>query len=188
MMIFIELNIMMKILSDILTPLECHELANKIKSYERPIGDSLVPKSFSAYALPETEQLLLKLTEYVSRVVDKKLYPTYSYCRIYYNGAIMRPHKDRAACEFSMSLSLTGDPWPLWFMVDTPMPVSLALGQAVLYNGMEFEHWREEYTGDKCTQVFLHWVDANGPYADWRYDRRPMIGTKESDKTYWGKS
>jgi hypothetical protein len=100
----------------------------------------------------------------------------------------MRPHTDRAACEFSMSLSLTGDPWPLWFMLDTPKPISLAIGQAVLYKGLEFEHWREEYTGNKCTQVFLHWVDANGPHADWRYDRRPMIGTKESDKTYWGKS
>jgi alkylated DNA repair dioxygenase AlkB len=179
---------MMKILSNILTPQECLELSNSIRFYEQPVGDNLVPKSFSAYALPETEQLLLRLTEYVSSVVGKELYPTYSYCRIYYNGATMRPHKDRSACEFSMSLSLTGDPWPLWFMLDKPTPISLAQGEAVLYNGLEFEHWREEYTGDKCTQVFLHWVDANGPHADWQYDRRPMIGAKETEKSYWGKS
>jgi hypothetical protein len=179
---------MMKILSNILTVQECQELSKSIRSYEQPVGDSLVPKSFSAYALPETEQLLLKLTEQVSSIVGKELYPTYSYCRIYYNGATMRPHTDRSACEFSMSISLTGDPWPLWFMLDKPTPISLAQGQAVLYKGLEFEHWREEYTGDKCTQVFLHWVDANGPHADWQYDRRPMIGAKETEKSYWGKS
>ena len=178
----------MKILSNILTPPECYELANKIESYEQPVGDSLVPNSFSAYALPETEQLLLKLTEYVSSIVGKELYPTYSYCRIYYNGATMRAHTDRASCEFSMSLSLTGDPWPLWFMLDKPTPISLSMGEAVLYKGLEFEHWREEYAGDRCTQVFLHWVDAKGPYTDWRYDRRPMIGAKETEKSYWGKS
>ena len=178
----------MKILSHILDPRECQELANKIKSYEQPVGDNLVPNSFSAYALPETEQLLLDLTEKVSRIVGKELYPTYSYCRMYYTGASMRSHTDRAACEISMSLSLSGDPWPLWFMLDKPTPVSLKLGDAVLYHGLELEHWREEYTGTGCTQVFLHWVDVNGPHSDWKYDRRPSIGALETEKTYWGKS
>jgi hypothetical protein len=40
----------MKILSNILTAQECIELTNSIRSYEQPVGDSLVPKSFSAYA------------------------------------------------------------------------------------------------------------------------------------------
>ena len=179
----------MKILSHILDPRECDILAAKIQSHEQPMGDSLVPKSFSAYALPETEALLLELTPKIARLVDKEVYPTYSYCRIYYTGASMRPHTDRASCEISMSLSLSGDPWPLWFKVgEQHVPISMKKGDAVLYKGLELEHWREEYTGLGCTQVFLHWVYADGDYSEWKYDRRPAIGSSEFEKTYWGKS
>lgn len=179
----------MKILSNILNLQECDLLAEKIQLYERPIGDNLVPNSFSAYALPETEKLLLELTPIVSQTIGKELYPTYSYCRIYYTGASMRPHTDRSACEISLSLSLSGDPWPLWFRLGKDsVPISLKKGDAVLYNGLELEHWRNEYTGPGCTQVFLHWVVADGDYSDWKYDKRPAIGTGEFEKTYWGKS
>lgn len=179
----------MKILSSILDPRECDTLAAKIKLHEQPIGDNLVPKSFSAYALPETESLLLEITPKIAQIVGKEVYPTYSYCRIYYTGASMRPHTDRASCEISMSLSLTGDPWPLWFKVgEQNVPISMKKGDAVLYKGLELEHWRDEYTGPGCTQVFLHWVYADGEHTEWKYDRRPNIGSSEFEKTYWGKS
>ena len=179
----------MKILSQVLDPAECDILAKAIQRREQPVGDGLVPNSFSAYALPETENLLLELTQKISNVVGRELFPTYSYCRMYYPGASMRPHTDRAACEVSMSLSLSGDPWPLWFKINNNnIPLSLKKGDAVLYKGLEFEHWREEYTGTGCTQVFLHWVYADGEHADWKYDRRPAIGALETEKTYWGKS
>lgn len=179
----------MKVLSQILDPRECNTLASQIQVYEQPFGDSLVPKSFSAYALPATESLLLELTPKVSKIIGEELFPTYSYCRIYYNGASMRSHKDRAACEISMSLSLSGDPWPLWFNINgKATPISMKKGDAVLYKGLEVEHWREPYIGNGCTQVFLHWVLANGENASWKYDRRPSIGAKESEKNYWGKS
>jgi len=25
-------------------------------------------------------------------------------------------------------------------------------------------------------QVFMHYVDANGPYAEWKFDKRPLLG------------
>jgi hypothetical protein len=25
-------------------------------------------------------------------------------------------------------------------------------------------------------QLFLHYVDKNGPHADWAFDKRPMLG------------
>jgi alkylated DNA repair dioxygenase AlkB len=178
----------MKIIENLISKEECDILAKQIKLKERPRGDSLVPLSFSAYALPHTESLLLLLTDTISNAVDKQLRPTYSYARIYYTGATMPKHTDRPACEISLSLSLSGDPWPLWFDLNVPTPVSLNKGSAVVYRGIETAHWREQYTGSGCTQVFLHWVDACGPYADWQYDKRPAIGTGESEKFYWGKS
>jgi hypothetical protein len=176
----------MKILQN-LVPIDiCSRLSEQIKHYEQPVGDKLVPKSFSAYALPETEELLMLLTDTIGTMIGKELYPTYSYCRIYYTGATMPAHTDRSACEISMSLCISGEPWPLWFK--DYGPVTLEPGNAVLYPGPLVEHWREEYKGAGCTQVFLHWVDANGPFADWKYDRRPSIGSKETDKIYWGKT
>jgi hypothetical protein len=46
----------------------------------------------------------------------------------------------------------------------------------LVYNGTELNHWREEYQGSEQMQCFLHFVDANGPYADYKYDNRPMVG------------
>lgn len=177
---------MIKILHNLIPAELCNELADHIRQYEKPIGDNLVPNSFSAYALPKTEELLESLTKTIENMLGKELYPTYSYCRIYYTGATMPPHTDRNACEISMSLCVGGETWPLWFKDHGP--VMLEPGSAVVYPGPLLEHWREEYKGVGCTQVFLHWVDANGPFADWRYDRRPAIGSKETDKNYWGKS
>jgi hypothetical protein len=178
----------MKIIENLLSEEACDLLAAQIKLKERPVGDKLVPLSFSAYALEHTESLLLSLTDQISKAVNKQLLPTYSYARIYRTGATMPKHTDRPACEISLSLSLSGDPWPLWFLLDAPTPISLGKGSAVVYRGIDTTHWREQYTGAGCTQVFLHWVDANGPYADWQYDRRPAVGTSESAKFYWGKS
>ena len=47
-------------------------------------------------------------------------------------------------------------------------------GDAVLYRGCELVHWRESYNeGTKQAQVFLHYVDANGPYTEWKNDKSP---------------
>jgi PKHD-type hydroxylase len=43
-------------------------------------------------------------------------------------------------------------------------------GDGVLYKGCEIEHYRPEFTGDEYVQVFLHYVDADGPHKDYVYD------------------
>ena len=46
-------------------------------------------------------------------------------------------------------------------------------GDAMVYKGCEVEHWREPYNeGTKLAQVFLHYVDANGPHAEWKNDKK----------------
>jgi hypothetical protein len=179
----------MKILSNLISPDECAILAKAVQEQSvNKTGDSLVPISHSAYGLRETEDLLLNLTEKISYITNKSLVPTYSYSRVYLKGANMPNHTDRPACEYSLSIRLAGDEWPLWFDIGIPTPVQLEIGSGILYLGMEIPHWREAFTGNSCTQVFLHWVDADGSFADWRFDRRPSIGSKESEKAYLGKS
>ena len=52
-------------------------------------------------------------------------------------------------------------------------------GDLVIYRGCEIEHWREVFEAPKDSfhvQFFCHYVDANGPYAEWENDKRPFIG------------
>ena len=47
----------------------------------------------------------------------------------------------------------------------------------LIYSGCELEHWREPFEGNVCSQVFLHYNHANGPYATTNlYDKRPILG------------
>lgn len=142
--------------------------------------DGLVDYAFHWYGAVITETLLNKFLPLMEKTTEKKLFPSYSYYRIYHTGASMPKHKDRPACEYSMTLNLSNDPAP-WAINITGLDgkdasVLLNPGDAMVYKGMVCEHWREEYTGNRMCQVFLHWVDQEGPNASWKYDGRKYLG------------
>jgi len=143
--------------------------------------DHQVPGTPSFYGDPLMESLLEKLRPRIEQVTGLELYPTYSYFRIYKRGDTLARHTDRPACEVSFSLSLGHNaptPWPLW--VEGPMcktAAELEPGDALLYRGTECPHWREPFTGEGAAQVFLHYVERNGKYAEWKFDKRPALGT-----------
>jgi len=139
------------------------------------------------------------LLQYMRPIMKAKtgmdLVPTYSYTRLYEKGNILRRHKDRPSCEISTTLHLGGDPWPIFmdpsgadFVLDEHknihkpgapkgVQVDLKIGDMLLYSGCELEHWREPFEGTVCSQVFLHYNHANGPFAKTNlYDKRPMLG------------
>jgi hypothetical protein len=46
------------------------------------------------------------------------------------------------------------------------------------------EHWREKYTEGKWqAQVFLHYVDADGPHVNQKYDGRESLGLPKINDT-----
>ena len=51
--------------------------------------------------------------------------------------------------------------------------VSLTPGDILIYDGCQFEHWREKFTKNTCTQVFLHY---NKKGSDNIYDKRERLG------------
>lgn len=56
------------------------------------------------------------LLPFMEEKTGYKLFPTYSYGRVYLNGATLARHVDRPACEISLSLTISesgGKPWPL---------------------------------------------------------------------------
>ena len=47
----------------------------------------------------------------------------------------------------------------------------------LIYSGCDLEHWREPFQGTVCSQVFLHYNHANGPFAKTNLlDGRPLLG------------
>ena len=71
------------------------------------------------------------------------------------------------------------EPWSIW--IQNPQgqkqEVVLNSGDAMIYFGMTAPHWREEYTGNACTQLFMHYVRSRGKYATFYFnkDRKVVI-------------
>ena len=137
-------------------------------------GDTQIPNTYSHYADPVMETLLVKVLPIMKNETGLDLCPTYSYARAYKKGDELKKHKDRPSCEISTTIHLGGDPWAI-FVEGTK--VLLEVGDMLVYSGCELEHWREPFEGDICGQVFLHYNHVNGPFAEEnRFDKRPMLG------------
>jgi alkylated DNA repair dioxygenase AlkB len=117
------------------------------------------------------KKIQLELLPNIEEYTGLELFKTYTYARIYKRGDILRIHKDRAACEISITLDLGGDKWGIWVLDrdENPVEVELNPGDALIYRGCETYHWRGKFEGGSHTQVFMHYVNKSGPYS-WAKD------------------
>ena len=152
-----------------------------------------VPKAHSKYADPAMEAMLLHIHPLMEKHTGLELYPTYSFYRVYRNGDILHPHKDRPSCEISTTVCFNysyNDSQYNWPIIMDGNKVDMKPGDIVVYRGVELEHSREEFTppgDDWHVQAFFHYVNVNGLYADYRYDQRNSVGelkSKSVKKTY----
>jgi hypothetical protein len=139
-------------------------------------GDEQVPGSFGVrHGDMAFDSLMRMMKPKMEECTGLELYPTYTYARLYRPGNELKKHTDRPSCEVSITLKLsdTGQyNWPIW-MVDAPY--ELEDGDGVIYRGCDLEHWRDICGGPpeyRLGQVFMHYVDKNGPYPEYRYDKR----------------
>lgn len=129
----------------------------------------------SGYGDPLCDSLLLCKKELMEKETGLSLLPTYAYWRMYTYGSYLKKHKDRPSCEISVTLHLGGDKkWPIFVEGKSFL---LKPGDAIIYRGCEQEHWREKFYGDWYSQLFIHYVNANGPNKEWYRDKRKEWGT-----------
>jgi hypothetical protein len=145
---------------------------NKIDEYKDFVKD---PQSFSPAWYQDclaTALLDVKLP-FVEKESNLKLSPTYSYWRYYIFGASLKKHLDRDACEISISACMKKyDDWPIIIEGST---FELEEGDAVLYAGSHQEHGRPGiYKGEGMAQLFLHYVNKNGPNSEYAYDKNEI--------------
>ena len=166
--------------------------------------DTQIPETYSHYSDIMMETLLEDLLPLMKKETELDLYPTYSYARIYKKGDILHRHKDRASCEISTTLNLGGDLWDIHLdptgdssvvsgyettteLKKNPnkgVKVRLYPGDMLIYLGCELEHWREEFKGENCGQVFLHYNEIKKENNN-LYDGRPFLGLPGSFKKYF---
>ena len=145
-------------------------------------NDDQVPNSYSHYSDTLMETLLEALRAKMEKETGYKLNETYSYARIYKTGDVLHRHKDRYSCEVSTTLHLGGDQWPIYLdptgkKGQAGIKVELESGDMLIYSGCDLEHWREEFKGKDCGQVFLHYNDAKKKTAkENKFDGRPFLG------------
>jgi hypothetical protein len=126
-------------------------------------------------AIPFLELLCEKINE-VSSLIEEQVLPTYTYCILYENNSALTRHKDRPACEISVTIHLNSDAkWNLGIKKPNgdEIKVDLDVGDALLYLGCKAEHWRDGlYQGKNYTQAMLHYVKSNGQNAWAFFDKK----------------
>jgi hypothetical protein len=181
-------------LKDFLHKDSCKELTNELKrlvNENKTVKDEQCPKSQAIHGTVTFDKLLEDLTPHFEQASGLKLFPTYSYARLYNTtGEILENHRDRPACEISATLTLDfeGDVWPIFMGTNedksNATEIKMGIGDAVMYKGCDIYHWRETYKEGKWqAQVFLHYVDQNGPHAEWKYDKRKSLGVSKTEQT-----
>ena len=142
--------------------------------------DDVVPLAFCHHSTDSDiyYHLLYHLLPIMEKETNLKLKPIYSFNRIYLKGSELFKHTDRDECEISASITLKyyykdkNYKWPLC-MGDTPIVIKT--GDGIVYKGREIEHWRPMFTqpdGSWHHQLFVHYVDLNGPFKDLKEEIR----------------
>jgi len=150
--------------------------------------------SLARYNVPMYKQLHYLVRKQVEKSLGMDLLPTYFYDRFYYVGQQLKRHSDRPACEVSVTLQISTNsenPWPIWFNRPDGSDgyVVMKNGDAAVYKGCEREHWRDPLESKYNRmqrrlrkvrkmeddtyhhQIFLHYVNSQGPFVHFANDR-----------------
>jgi len=135
--------------------------------YFPALGDGQVELRAGIHNEPTAASIHNGLAELVSSIANEDVIASYCYLGYYEGGAVLERHRDRPQCIYNLSVVLDmygpkGDPepWPIFLEVDgQPRPVSLQIGDGLLYSGTELWHWREALPkGRRAIVCFYHFV------------------------------
>tara|TARA_Y100000592_G_scaffold44229_1_gene70102 strand:- start:9236 stop:10354 length:1119 start_codon:yes stop_codon:yes gene_type:complete len=133
------------------------------------------------YMNPDHVALLSEKTKFLNKLFGTKVVPSYCYSRVYRSGTHLGRHKDRPACEVSLSVHLYGTKEWAFGIVDKDgkdIEVVLQPGDAIIYDAPYAEHWRPPFPGnddDVYVQTFQHYVFLNGKFENEIFDKKNSV-------------
>ena len=180
----------------------CAQLSSKPDAFLTPPRVNAKPAyEFYSYRHHTTMGFHWGLTSRMVELTGKRLAPSYAYFRVYQKGDICTVHSDRESCEHSLSMMLGYSDDIVWpfeigerrydfadacelqkaedFGDEPSKQVTLNPGDAILYQGCNYRHGRTIPNPNRWSaHLFLHWVDLDGPFKDWAFDRQkfPAMG------------
>jgi hypothetical protein len=110
-----------------------------------------------------------QITPLVNRITPAPVRPSHCQVSVYQPGAFLRRHKDQPQYVWNLSLVVDAEPeleearaWPICMEVEgRAREVRLEIGDAVLYRGSEFAHWRDVLPeGQSVTLLFCFFSPA----------------------------
>lgn len=150
-----------------------------------------VSGSLARYWYPKYRDAHTGIRLKLEKIIGRKLYNTYYYDRFYFPGQELEKHRDRSACEISVSVHVSSNLdyyWP--FKIESVDGVEneaeLDPGDGLIYKGCEHTHWRDPLQSRHdgifgalkrraddtyYHQIFFHYVLADGMYAHCAWDR-----------------
>ena len=154
------------------------EMKNRVVDEKHLLNNpksELTCAELSYYGEPLMDSILLYCQKKVEQNSNRIILPSYSLWRTYTYGSYLLPHIDRPSCEISVTIHLNGDgtDWP-FEIEDTS--IKTKPGDGIIYLGNKVTHGRKQFLGDFQTQLFLHYVDANGKFKDFEKDKRATLG------------
>lgn len=151
-----------------------------------PFGDPQVSRRYYQHNEPLAAFFHRNFAKLLSLVIGEEVIPSYVYAASYLENADLKPHIDRAQCEFSISFQVDYlpepennlSPWGLFvspleacgFQYSEEFPakseaedqntaVYLASGDGLIYKGCELVHYRYPLpAGHQSTSLFFHYV------------------------------
>lgn len=118
---------------------------------------------------PLTCYLHAQMTPWLNRILAEPVKPTYTFVS-YYKETGMGKHMDWEQCAWNISVMVDPQPevaatltWPLFIQFpETLVEARLEPGDAILYKGTDFPHWREDLPPDhRVTVSLFHFVDQD---------------------------
>jgi hypothetical protein len=145
-----------------------HYFRRKVRQGDLRLGDPQCPLRYVAHNDPAATFFHRQLARPVSDLIGRPVKPSYCYFISYQGGAELPMHVDRIQCRYTLALCLDFSPepvretsWPLQLRLsNTTVSVYQALGDALLYEGTKWPHFRHPLAaGCTSTSILFHYVD-----------------------------
>ena len=153
-------------------------------------GDGQVSGAkFVTYGDIAIDSLLETYFPKIQEVWDKKLYPSFTYARIYGAGTALDMHRDRIGSDVTCSVKLSGPPFPFVIngeegSAERPQHYIISQGDALVWNGNKYTHGHSDEISDEGLHLLLICTE----YEDHMYDKRKHLGllpeTREGKEGY----
>lgn len=152
----------------------------KVNSGQHTISDEKFTYGYFFNNDSLMETVLQNSCEVISDIIKIELLPTYSQVYLHMNGdSYDNTQNESSEISAILSLGNSNDDEDFIYFAKTQSNIkelSLNKGDLLVFRNMNFDCWREPIKNKWVLESVLNFVDSNGNYSEFIYDKRPYLG------------